>query len=86
MVNQHEFKLNESLSKHSDLERSKFIYIKNPIYLENYYRELVNIWGKKEDERGVRDQDRSFIGLWNVSFSPLSCDPIRRACVQGSAV
>lgn len=40
MVNQHEFKLNESLSKRSDLERSKFIYIKNPIYLENYYREL----------------------------------------------
>lgn len=46
---------------------------------------LVNIWGRK-DERGARDQDRSFIGLWNVSFSPLSCDLIRRACVQASAV
>lgn len=46
---------------------------------------LVNIWGRK-DERGARDQDRSFIGLWKVSFSPLSCDLIRRACVQASAV
>lgn len=91
MIN--EFKLNKSLSKNIQISSVQNLYIRrklkirklNPIHLENCYREFGKHLVRK-DERGARDQDRSFIGLWNVSFSPLSCDLIRRACVQASAV